>query len=184
MKKIKMPLTERNLYKKLLMAKSILMMVSSTCFNVQAALPWEHWSWSMPQAPIEHFFRRYENNLIPIKLPRIQCECPPNKECNMEYEINKDMIYFQNLKGIIKDNELMKLKEDFDENIIRKNKNTGKIINETLILNRKRRHGDVILGSKELTRDCCCPTRIVKIPAFITNKKFDEVVERINKKGL
>ncbi|XP_047544400.1 formin-like protein 2 [Vanessa atalanta] len=174
MKKIKVPQTGRNLYKELLMAKTMLIMVSSTCFNVQAALPWEHWSWSMPQAPIGHFFRRYENNLMPIKTPRIHCQCPPNKECNMEYEINKDIIYFQNLKGIIKDDELMQLKEDLNEKIIRKNNNRGKIINESLILNRKKRHGDVILDSKELTRDCCCPTRIVKIPAFITNKKTTE----------
>ncbi|XP_050360601.1 uncharacterized protein LOC126780298 isoform X2 [Nymphalis io] len=177
-----MPRTERNLFKKLLMAKTIFIMLLS-CYKVQAALPWEHWSWSMPQAPIEHFFRRYENNMMPIKTPSIQCECPPNKECNMEFEINKNIIYFQNLKGIIKDSELMQLKEGFNENINRRS-NNGKITyNETVILNRKKRLSDVILDSKELTRDCCCPTKIVKIPAFITNKKFDGVIERLNKKG-
>ncbi|CAH2103783.1 unnamed protein product [Euphydryas editha] len=161
---------------------SILILLSTTYCSVQGTLPWDRWSWSAPQAPIEHFFRRYDSNIMPIKTPSLKCECPPNKECNMEYEINEDMLYFQNLKGIIKDNELKQLKEDFNKINYRKNKTIRKNYNETELLTRKRRRSDVILNSKDTIKDCCCPTKIVRVPAFITNQKFDEVIERINKK--
>ncbi|XP_045458275.1 uncharacterized protein LOC123668593 [Melitaea cinxia] len=162
--------------------QSILVLLSTTFRSVQGTLPWDRWSWLAPQAPIAHFFRRYENNLMPIKTPSLNCECPPNKECNMQYEINEDMIYFQNLKGIIKDNQLKQLQEDFDKINYRKNNAIEKKYNETGVSTRKRRRSDVILNSKDTVKDCCCPTKNVRIPAFITDKKFDEVIERLKKK--
>ncbi|CAH2218396.1 jg26084, partial [Pararge aegeria aegeria] len=48
--------------------------------EVEGTLPWERWSWSAPQEPIEYFFRRHEiNNNFPIKNPDVVCDCPPNK---------------------------------------------------------------------------------------------------------
>lgn len=59
--------------------QSILVFFSTTLGSVHGTLPWDRWSWAAPQAPIVHFFRRYDNNQMPIKIPSLKCECPPNK---------------------------------------------------------------------------------------------------------
>lgn len=98
-------------------------------------------------------------------------------ECTMDYKFIKDILHSLHHKGLIKIKEVKKLKEEFL-------KANGSVNMDDALVRRKR-NVRIVGDSKEFTKDCCCPPRSIKIPAFITDSRFDEVIERINgmKKG-
>ncbi|XP_062527188.1 uncharacterized protein LOC134199714 [Bombyx mori] len=145
----------------------ITLLILATLDGCLASLPWDKWSWSLPQEPIEHFFRRYQDG-IPLKSPEFECKCPPNKECAVNFKINEDVAEFLHLRGIIKDEDLTEIKEyakTTSESTAEKSKSRSRRTNE---------------GTEE--EQCCCPPRNVMMPTFITDKKFDEVVNRLKSK--
>ncbi|XP_030031844.1 uncharacterized protein LOC119191893 [Manduca sexta] len=135
---------------------------------VLASMPWDGWSWAVPQAPIEYFFRRHQDMLV--KSPDLQCQCPPSKECVVEYKINEDMPDFLKIQGVLNDDKLEELKK-YIKDAQRSTTEAPKIGNI-----RSRRQND--------DQECCCPPRSMLMPTFITNKKFDEVTDRLKKKLL
>ncbi|KAJ8737105.1 hypothetical protein PYW07_000376 [Mythimna separata] len=141
----------------------------------QSEIPWDRWSRYIQEPPaLEHDFRRLESHPVPIKSPSFVCECPPHKECVLDYKINKDMVEFLNVKGIIQKHELKEAREDVQKmerspsgGVYQKNEDKIHVI-------RNRRSS---LDGDE--KNCCCPPKTVYMPAFITDHKFDELIDKI-----
>ncbi|XP_063837443.1 uncharacterized protein LOC135086621 isoform X2 [Ostrinia nubilalis] len=136
-------------------------------------LPWHKWSWSAPQAPIEYFFRRQGS--MPIKSPRdnFECTCPPHRECEVEFKMNEDMVEFLKLRGLLKKEDIVSYQKDIEDY----RKSNGLSPKEYIRENRFRRS-----NIDDDDDDCCCPPRSVMMPTFITEKRFDEMVEQFDKK--
>ncbi|XP_031767446.1 uncharacterized protein LOC116413291 isoform X3 [Galleria mellonella] len=136
----------------------------------QNDLPWNKWSWSIPQKPIENFFRRQQN--MPVKTPEFECKCPPHEECVVEFKINEYIIEFLNLRRVLKNDEAKIYQKEIKK--IQQSTFPAKEI----IKDRQRRR-----RSQDFTEvDCCCPPRTAMMPTFITEQKFDEAVDKFNKK--
>ncbi|XP_026727853.1 uncharacterized protein LOC113493975 isoform X2 [Trichoplusia ni] len=127
----------------------VFIMMSSASGVQQSIMPWDRWSWSMPQEPIEYFFRRQDN--VPIKTPTFTCECPPYKECVVEFKINEDMADFLNIRGVIKKDELKTFREDLSK-LVRKSGAYDGDAQKGQELSRKRRSGYDLAS-------CCCPPK-------------------------
>lgn len=90
-------------------------------------------------------------------------------DCKIEYKINEDMAEFMDMRGLLKEDELHKLKDE-----ITKVKETE----ESIKVNNTRTRRD---GSEVDAEDCCCPPRNVMMPTFITENKFNRTLDRIKK---
>lgn len=85
--------------------------------------------------------------------------------------MDEDMFHFLRMRGLIKEDEVKSYQKDIEDY----RRSNGLSPKEFIRQNRYRR-------SDPLEVPCCCPPRTVMMPSFITNKKFDEVVDRFDKK--
>ncbi|KAJ8737732.1 hypothetical protein PYW08_000327 [Mythimna loreyi] len=173
-----MRLTEWTISTVLLKEKTIciaFILTSMFSESRQSEIPWDKWSRYI-QEPIgvEHSYRRHEYIPNPIKAPTFQCECPPNKECVLNFKINKDMVEFLDMKGILKETELKNIRADLEKmehtaGVYEQNKDKFEGI--------RNRRSSLNLEEK----NCCCPPKTVYMPSFITEHKFIELVDKIKK---
>ncbi|PZC79755.1 hypothetical protein B5X24_HaOG215846 [Helicoverpa armigera] len=164
-----MPWTGNNLSAKWLMERIVCVVIifNSIILESEQSMPWDRWSWSMPQQPIEYFFRRSNN--LPMKSPSFDCDCPPHNECVVEFKINKDMADFLSMRGVIKDENLKEFREDLTK--LEQSEGTTKDILSRVRGGRSRR--------SNAEGNCCCPPRNVYMPTFITDKKYEELASKL-----
>ncbi|KAH9637296.1 hypothetical protein HF086_006940 [Spodoptera exigua] len=134
----------------------------------QGMMPWDKWTWSMPQEPIQYFFRKHDN--LPVKLPNFGCECPPNNECVLDFKLNKDMVDFLNMRGVIKKEDVKSFQEDL-KRLEQSQKDDKQIGSKRTDRNRRS-------NAEDSGDNCCCPPKNVYMPTFITDNKFDDVVNK------
>ncbi|XP_053624695.1 uncharacterized protein LOC128683277 [Plodia interpunctella] len=162
----------------LLMGKALTIIMMSVAVHSRIAdMQWQRWDWSEPN--MENFFRR--NPKMFIKTPQMHCECPPFKECEVEFQPNEDMIDFLHLRGVINETKAEEYKED-----LKKISDSPEPSFKNKILERRRRmnrpEDDQKIDKAQNLEDrehCCCPPHSIMLPTFITDQKFDELVERI-----
>ncbi|CAH4038926.1 unnamed protein product [Pieris brassicae] len=98
------------------------------------------------------FIRRHGSNMD-LNADLQECKCPPNNECKIEYKLDTNVLHLQHLRGIIEDHDLRRF---YKEN------------NNSIVVRRRRNSGNT----------CCCPMIVAKVPAFITEKRFKDVIKR------
>ncbi|XP_045509695.1 uncharacterized protein LOC123705112 [Colias croceus] len=154
----------KNISRKLLRGKLLILLVITLHINSILCMSiWRRW-WTPSTKTDFNFFRRHGSNDVNNQEPIVECKCPPNKECALDFKIDEKMLHFQHLQGILRDNDLRRF---YEENV---NEETN------IVKNTQR-----IRRSNEGPEKCCCPPTIVKVPAFITEKRFKDVIERFNK---
>uniref|UniRef100_A0A2A4J007 Uncharacterized protein n=1 Tax=Heliothis virescens TaxID=7102 RepID=A0A2A4J007_HELVI len=132
----------------------------------QSVMPWDKWSWAMPQEPIEYYFRRSDK--LPVKAPSFHCECPPHNECTVEFKVNKAMADFLNMRGVIKKEHFKDILADLTK--VEELEGTTKDILS--------RHGGSRSRRSNTDNSCCCPPRDMYMPAFITDSKYEEITNK------
>ncbi|XP_050684268.1 uncharacterized protein LOC126979097 [Leptidea sinapis] len=138
--------------------KIILLCIMLDVNTVFCKVMWSRWLWSSTDDPLN-----MRKNGVNYK-QRLSvssngtCECPPNKECTPDYKINEDILHFQKLRGIINDREFRRFHED-------------NFLNVTNNIQQRIRRNN-------MNEECCCPKLTIEQPAFITDKRFDAVIER------
>lgn len=143
-----------------------LILTSMVLESRQWEMPWDKWFWSIPQATAS---RRHNTNL-PVKAPSFECECPPYKECVIDYKVNKDMVDFLHMRGIIKKKDLQKVREDLENLTLSSGVYQGSLAKGREIRNRR--------SNDNYEDKCCCPPKNMYMPTFITDHKFDKLVKR------
>ena len=92
-------------------------------------------------------------------------------ECVVEFKLNKDMVEFLFLRGVLKKEQLKHYQEE-----LQKFENTSRVQHGTQesgngIRNRR--------SSPTFQEKCCCPPKNVYMPSFITERKFDQLIDRL-----
>ncbi|XP_073959778.1 uncharacterized protein [Choristoneura fumiferana] len=131
---------------------------------VAVHLPWDKWSWDVPQGPIEHFFRRH--NDMPVKSPHFVCECPPNEECKLDFKLNEEAVDLLNIRGVLNQKEVQQFKDDME---IIKEKTKSSVLERSA---RMRRNND-----KAPSEQCCCPPQTAMMPTFVAERRFNNVLD-------
>ncbi|XP_063547630.1 uncharacterized protein LOC134755080 [Cydia strobilella] len=109
-------------------------------------LPWDRWMLDKvspePGISRRHMIGKVYN--IPYKAPNFNCECPPNKECKLDFEIDEEALDFLKLHGIVKKHEEAQLKQHMSVG-------KKKTIRKYIYSRRAMKNGGVP------QEQCCCP---------------------------
>lgn len=93
-------------------------------------------------------------------------------ECTLEYKINEAVAEFLHMRGILKKADLEKYKHD------------AMILQKLEVANslpEKQKHSRRSRSSDQNDRPCCCAPAKHMMPTFITDNKFDDILETFSK---
>ncbi|KAF9804817.1 hypothetical protein SFRURICE_007720 [Spodoptera frugiperda] len=161
---------QRPAFKPVSVCVTLFLLLCMVVESWQGTMPWDRWSWSLPQEPIQYFFRRHEN--LPVKSPSFSCDCPPNNECVLEFKIDHNMADFLIMRGVVKKQDVNAFREEMKrlELQSKNNSQSGRKMWNTL---RNRRS-----NANDPEDTCCCPPKNVYMPTFITDSKFNEMAKK------
>lgn len=89
-------------------------------------------------------------------------------ECEIDYKINDNIPEFLNVRGVLEDKELEKYRREQDE---AKSKTTTESMPQKY---KNRRLSEI--GTEN---ECCCSPRTLILPTFISNSRYNEVLDRL-----
>ncbi|XP_075990961.1 uncharacterized protein LOC142986376 isoform X2 [Anticarsia gemmatalis] len=124
----------------------------------------DEWPWTKREGTT-NLFRRLESSLVKTAA---ECQCPPNKECVIEFKLNPAMMEFLNIQGLLTKDEVKEINEELTQNNIP----VFDADSEKAAAIRSRRKAN------EDESSCCCPPRSVMMPTFITDRKFKVLSNR------
>lgn len=95
----------------------------------------------------------------------------------MEYKINEAAVDFLHMRGVIKKIDLQNYKDDA---LKIQQSTVSPSLAEVHKENRRSRRSDQ--SEQNESRSCCCPPAKHMVPTFITDNKFDDVLDTFTSK--